>query len=135
PQQPASCIQPERTLVVAYRGVDRRTWKAISAVQTTHAPLLPAVESTIRRQPDAAIRINRQTVRVDRTFGTLEPNDNIGFAVSDVSELAEGPRNPDASLLIRRKHPCPADNRVSRHVFHDAPVPDPKHVLARRRHG
>src|SRR5262249_3069457 len=66
PDKPALRIEPECPLGVADRGVDRRAWKAIVAVETIHAAVPPAVESSTRREPGAAIRIGGQAVSPDR---------------------------------------------------------------------
>src|SRR5262249_50030752 len=128
PQQPASCIQPERPVVVTYRGVDKGAWKAVVAVQTADASVPPAVESTIRREPDAAIRINRQTVPGDGAVASCEPNDNVGFPVLKARELAVGIRDPNAVMLIGGKEICFANDRINRNVLDDAPVPGPKQM-------
>src|SRR5262249_29581421 len=118
-----------RLFVAFHRGVDGRTWEAVSAVQAIHASVLPAVESTTRREPDAAIRIGRQAVAHDRALWVFEPNDHIGFAMSEASQLAEGSGDPDAVLLIRGYHARPADDRADRNVLDDAPLLDPKQML------
>src|SRR5262249_41072550 len=115
--------------VVAYRGVDHRAGKAISAVQTTRASVLPAIESTIRCVPCAAIRIDRQTGPDDRTFGSGEPNDNIGFTVSEASQLAGSVGDPNAVMLIGAKEICAADDRVNRNVLDAPPVSDSNQMV------
>src|SRR5262249_37388692 len=60
----------------------------------------------------------------------FEPDDNIGFTVAEPDEFAEAPRDPDAFLLIGGKEMCVADDRDDRDVLFDAPVLDPKQMLA-----
>src|SRR5262249_23007951 len=92
--------------------------------------VLPAVKSSIRCEPRAAIRIDRQAVPHDRTFGRFEPDDNIGFTVAEPDEFAEAPRDPDAFLLIGGKEMCVADDRDDRDVLFDAPAFDPNRMRA-----
>src|SRR5262249_44646151 len=128
PQQSAPRTQPQRSLVVADCGIDHRAGKAVAAVETTRAPALPVVESPTRRQPYAAIVIHRETVTNDRALARNEPTPDIGFAVSQASEIARSVGDPHAILLVGAKEDCSADDAFDRNVLDDAPPPDPKQV-------